>query len=198
MATPLSFNMNIPAYPFYLPFFMFDISNFQLITSVTIPSDIKDSKDIVLAETPIAGLNYTPINYGGGGNRKLSFTLPLIKRNNTVGNVLMLKQIDNLRNQGGGIFAGQFKPTPKVLFNWGIGSVPLLYWVKKADATHKAGWINANGNPQYSEIEFELWLNEDSWLYKAEELFRLTASLTGMVLNGNDVVDSQLNNKNVM
>lgn len=201
MPVNVNVNFNIPKFPFYLPWFIYDLGNKQLITSVTIPGDIKDSKDVVLAENPIAGLNYQPVSYGGGGNRKLSFTLPLIKRNNTVGNVLLLKQVENLRNQSvglGGVFSGQFNSNPQVLFNWGVGSVPLIWYVKKADATHKAGWTNAMGMPQYSEIEFELWLDESSWLYKSEEIFRKVSSLSGMVQGAWDVIDSQVNNKQVM
>jgi hypothetical protein len=196
-----NFNLQAPNYAYNIPFFMMDIDNFQLITTTLIPADIKDSKDIVLAENPIPGLNYSPINYGGGGNRKISFTLPLIKRNNTVGNVMLLKQFDNLRNQAVGLFgafSAQFRPSPKVLFNWGIGSVPLIYWVKKCDATHKAGWTNAMGNPQYSELDIELWLDENSLLYKAEEIYRKLASLSGMAIAGMDVATSQISNKSVI
>src|SRR5271157_6554752 len=103
---------------FKIPWFMFDLDNYQLITSPQfIPSDIKDTKEIVLAEIPIPGLNYRPVTYGGGGNRKLSFTLPLIKRNGNIGNLYVLKQLDQLRNQATGftkIFSGQFTPNPKV------------------------------------------------------------------------------------
>lgn len=192
-------NFNAPASNFNLPWFMFDLANKQLITSTIIPGDIKDAKDILLTETPIPGLNYAPVNPAGGGNRKLSFTLPLIKRNNTVGNVLLLKQFDNLRNQTGGLLGvfsgGQFTPTPKVLYSWGVGSLPLVYWVKKADATHKQGWTNALGQPQYSEIEIELWLDESNILYKAEEIYRKISSLAGMVVNAYDVASNIGKNK---
>lgn len=193
----MAINYNVGKYDFNLPWFMLDIDNYQLITSPVIPGDISDTKDIVLSETPIPGLNYSPIQYGGGGNRKLSFTLPLIKRNNTVGNVLLLKQFDNLRNQAvglTGVFTSQFTPNPKVLYFWGTGSIPLIYYVKKADATHKKGWTNSLGMPQYSEISIELILDEKNPLYLAEEVFRKVASLTGMVLNAYDVVESQINN----
>lgn len=161
---------------FAIPWFLFDVDNFQLITSpVCIPSDIRDTKEIFLVETPIPGLNFRPITYGGGGNRHISFTLPLIQRNSNVGNLYVLKQFDTLRNQTTGLLrftGGQFTPTPKVLFNYGTGSVPLIYWVKRCDPTNKAGWINPFGFPQYSEIEFELWLDETSPLYFMEEIFR--------------------------
>ena len=191
-------NFNISRYDFNVPWFMFDIYNYQLITSPVIPGDISDTKGIVLAETPVPGLNYQPVSYGGGGNRTLSFTIPLIKRNNTVGNVLMLKQFENLRNQAVGLlglFSTQFKPNPKVLYYWGTGSPPQIYWVKKCDATHKAGWVNAMGNPQYSEISIELVLDETSPLYLAEEVFRKMASIAGMVTGTYDVIQSAKGNK---
>ena len=173
---------------------MFDIYNKQLITTTTLPSDISDTKDVVLTETPIPGLNYAPIQPAGGGNRKVTFTVPLIKRNNTIGNVLLLKQFDLLRNQATGllkIFTGQFTPNPKVLYYWGIGSVPLVYFVKRCNATHRRGWVNALGYPQYSEIEIELWLDESDPIYKGEEVFRKLSALTGELLASFSVISSQ-------
>lgn len=192
--------MNIPRYVFALPWFMFDLYNKQLITTPIIPGDISDTKGIVLVETPIPGLNYAPIQPGGNSNRKISFTLQLVKRNNTVGNVLMLKQFDQLRNQGiglGNIFSGvrgQFTPNPKVLYYWGIGSAPLEWYVSKCDVTHKKGWVNQLGYPQYSEISIELTLDETSPLYKLEEAFRTLSALGGEALSAFDVIDNQLQN----
>lgn len=194
----MSINLSIPNFPFNVPWFMYDLSNQQLITTPNIPSDISDSKDIVLTEIPIPGLNYSPIMQGGGGNRKLSFTIPCIKTNNTVGNLLLLKQFDMLRNQAVNILnltssPGQFNPFPKVLFYYGVGSIPLEYYVKKCNATHKAGWVNAMGYPQYSEIEIELWLDENSLLYKGEEIFRKLSAFTGMIYGVVEGVQSQRN-----
>jgi hypothetical protein len=174
-------NFNVPHYSFNLPWFMFDLSNKQIITSRTVPGDMSDTKDIFLTETPIPGLNYSPVQTGGNGNRKISFTLPLIKRNNTVGNSLMLQQFHALRNQAVGIkniFSTQFNPNPKVLYYWGTGSVPLVYFVKKCDFTNKKQWTNQLGQPQYSEIAIELWLDERNILYKAEEVYRKLSIIT--------------------
>ncbi len=173
---------NVPRYALNLPWFMFDIDNRQLITSRIIPSDIRDEKEIVLAEQPIPGLNYAPVSPGGGANRKLSFSLPLILRNNTLGNVMLLKQFDVLRNQATGLLkirTGQFTPNPQVLYFWGTGSIPLVYFVKKVGMIHKQGWVNQLGQPQYTEIEFELILDETSALYKAEEAYRKATQLIG-------------------
>ena len=177
---------------------MFDIDNFQLIISPLIPGDIKDTKGIVYAEQPIPGLNYKPYNYGGGENRRINFTLPLVKRNNTVGNVLLLKQFDNLRNQATGFFrlsGGQFKPNPQVLYYWGTGSIPLIYNVTKCEFNHRSGFINNFGFPSFTDIDIELMLDESNILYTAEEIFRKVASLVGMVLNVYDVISSEIKNK---
>lgn len=183
-----------PNFAFRLPWFMFDLRNRQLITTPVIPSDISDRKEIVLSEQPIPGLNYQPVTTGGAGNRKITFTLPLIRRNNTVGNVLMLKQVDQLRNQQGRLFgppgSGQFGAYPKVLYYWGTGSVPLVWFVKRANVTHKQGWVNALGMPQYSEIEFELWLDETHPTFKAEEQFRQVSALLGEALSAFDTAGS--------
>ena len=174
--------LSIPNLPFNLPWWIFDLSNYQLITSKIIPGDIKDSKAIILTETPIPGLNYQPVFQGGGGNRRISFTIPLIKRSNTIGNLMLLQQFAMLRNQTKGFLglkSQKFSPYPKVLYQWGTGSVPLEYWVAKCDATHKQGWVNAFGAPQYSEIEIELIEDQESWLYAGEEAYRTIAALIG-------------------
>ena len=178
------FNRPVPRFSFGVPWFMYDIYNKQLITSRIIPGDIHDTKQIVLTEVPIPGLNYQPIIPAGGGNRRLSFMLPLIRRDALFGNVALLKQFDQLRNQAAGlrqIASRQFSSTPKVLFYWGTGSVPLVYWVAKADATHKQGWVNSAGLPQYSEIEMELILDENDKLYRAEEAFRRVSAILSSV-----------------
>lgn len=183
----------VKRFALHLPWFMYDIHNQQLITSPVIPGDIRDTKEIILAEQRIPGLNYAPVNPAGGGNRKIQFTLQLIRRNNTVGNVLLLKQIDMLRNQAVGFLgfrAGQFTPNPKVLYYWGTGSVPLVYWVARADATHRQGWVNAMGQPQNSEIDFELWLDETHPLYRVEEVFRKVSALLGEALSAFDIISS--------
>lgn len=186
---------NIPGLVGNVPWFMFDIDNIQLITNILIPGDISDTKNVILTETPIPGRNNAPVQYGGGGNRHVSFTIPLINRNNSIGNILLLKQFDLLRNQFVGltsIFSDQFRANPKVLYYWGIGSIPLLYYVAKCDATHKQHWTNNLGNPQYSELNVELILDEDNTLYTGEEIFRRASAITGTFLNTYDLIDNIL------
>ena len=182
-------SLNVPDYSYSLPWFMFDVTTGQLITSKHMPLDITDNKDIFLTETPIPGLNYSPIQSSGNGNRKISFTLPLLRRNNTIGNSLLLKQFAILRNQANGLLNLQsesFTPNPKVLYYWGLGSVPLIYYVKKCDFTNKHRWVNQLGQPQYSEISMELWLDENNKLYIAEEIFRLVSRYSSLTMDAID------------
>lgn len=168
-----------------IPWFMYDLYNKQLITSVTIPDgEIKDVKSIILTETPIPGRNFQPISTGGNGNRDISFSLPLVRRNSVDGNIMLLKQFDLLRNQSQGLLGlsalkGQFSPNPKVLYMWGVNSVPLVWFVKKCEFRNTANMVNGIGLPQLSYVDIELLLDETDPLYKAEEAFRNVASVIG-------------------
>ena len=191
-------NFKIPSYSFSLPWFMYDLENNQLITSQTRPGDITDSKDVFLTETPIPGLNFSPVQPSGNGNRKISFTLPLLKRNNTVGNSLLLTQFRSLRNQATGImniYSQQFTPNPKVLYYWGTGSLPLVYFVSKCNLVHKDGFVNQQGQPQYTEAQIELILDESHPLYKAEEFFRYVSRYTASSLYAIDNTVNPLNER---
>lgn len=186
--------MNIPA---ILDFFIFDIDNKQLITSKIVPSDILDSKDIFLTEQPIPGLNFSPINLGGSGNRHISFTIPLIKRDPFFGNIAQLKLYECLRQpvaNMANIFSGnlQFVPNPKVLFKYGTGSLPLIYYVKKCDFIHKQQWQNSLGEPQFSEIQLEFILDENNVLNKIEKTYRQMMSVIGQVQQSSESIQSNI------
>lgn len=185
----LNFNATVAG---NLRWFMLDLTNRQLITGPHVPDDIKDTKEIVLTETPIPGQNFSPIQTGGMGNRKLSFTIPLIKRNNTVGNMLLLKQFHTLRNKARNERGGRGK-NPRVLYYWGIGSLPQVYYVKKCDVTNKKQWVNQFGYPTYSEIQIELWQDYTHPVTRAEEEFRDLTRRLGIVLPAFDIVSSALN-----
>lgn len=172
-----------------LNWFMLDLTNRQLITGPHVPGDISDTKEVVLTETPIPGQNFSPIQTGGMGNRKISFTIPLIKRNNTVGNMLLLKQFHTLRNKGRNERGGRGK-NPKVLYYWGIGSLPQVYYVKKCDVSNKKQWVNQFGYPTYSEIQIELWQDYTHPVTRAEEEFRDLTRRLGVVLPAFDITSS--------
>jgi hypothetical protein len=177
-----------------LPFLMVDLSNMNLIMTRTIPEGkIQDSKQIIYTEQPIPGRNYQPVSFGGNGNRKISFTLPVLRRNDETGNTLIIKQFDSLRNQARGFLGfkavGQFSPNPKVLFQWGHNIIPLIYYVSKCDFEHNADFVNARSIPQLTNVSMELILDEESDIYKAEESFRIASAAAGNIENVLDIIN---------
>jgi len=182
------YNFKTPKFPFDLPWYMFDISNKALITSPFIPGDISDSKSVILAEIAIPGMSYQPVQSAGMGNRKISFTLGILKRDSIEGNKKVLAQFENLRNQSFNfvnVFKGtsQFQSNPKVLYCWGVGAIPLIWYVAKCDFVHKQYWHNSLGSPQLTEVSIELWLDEKDPINKAEEVYRKMASIAGITEN---------------
>jgi hypothetical protein len=179
----------IPGFRFQVPWFMYDLANGILITTRMIPESIRDTKTIILTEVPVPGMNYQPVIAGGGGNRKIGFTIPLVRRDPVMGNVTVLKAFENLRNQVQSLLPipqKQFNPGPKVLYFWGTGSIPLVYIVAAVNFTHRGDQVNSMGLPQYTDIEVELILDESDPRYKMEEQFRMASSYMGM---GQQVID---------
>lgn len=184
------------SFPKIIPFYMYILNSNLLITSPFIPTEINDSKNIIFAETNIPGLNYSPIHSGGFGNRKVSFQIDLIKRNNFTGNALQLKLYEVLRNPVSTlqeVFSQdtQFVQNPKVLFSYGVGSVPLVWYVTKCDFVHSGQYTNAVGFPQFSKINIELTLDETNDLNKIEKVFRQFASIIGSAEAVKDIIVDQ-------
>lgn len=168
-----------------LTWFIFDLTNKQLITSSTIPQgEISDNKDVIFTETPILGNNFAPVSAGANGNRKISMQIPIINRGYE-GNIGIVEQFNLLRNKSRGFLGlkrkNQWVNNPKVLYYWGVGSVPLEYYVTKCNIQHTANMVNELGLPQHSVISLELTLDETSVLYKVEEVYRDITSILGSV-----------------
>lgn len=186
------------SFPQIVPFYLFVIDARLLITSPIVPNDISDSKNIVYAETGIPGLPYSPVSSGGFGNRKISFSLQIIKRNNIEGNSLLVKLYEILRNPAANIQdvflqgSNQFVQNPKVLYNYGIGSVPLVWYVTKCDFVHNGRYTNAIGNPQFTTVNLELTLDETDPTNDVEKVFRQFAAITGGIEATTQVTLDQL------
>jgi hypothetical protein len=170
--------------PRILPWHMFILDANLLITSPFTTGDINDTKSILFAETTIPGLSYAPVSAGGFGNRKISFSLQIIQRNGIDGNRNILKLFEILRHPASSladIFKNntQFVQNPKVVYNYGIGSAPLVWYVTKCDITHTGQYVNAAGNPRFSKVDLELTLDEKDFTNEMEKVFRQFAALNG-------------------
>jgi len=171
-------------FPRIIPWYMFILDANLLITSPIVPTEITDNKSILFAETTIPGLDYAPISAGGFGNRKISFTLQIIQRKSLDGNVNLLKLYEVLRNPTStlaDIFkqSSQFKQNPKVIYNYGIGSAPLVWYVTKCNFVHLGQYTNAIGNPKFTNVNIELTLDEKNFTNQMEKVFRQFASMVG-------------------
>ena len=167
-----------------LPWYIFVRDAGPLITSMTIPDLLTDSKGITLSEQAVPGLNYQPVIPGGNANRKIAFTLPIVSRMPMVGNTGLLAMFEMLRNQVQGIAAGfdkRFNPNPKVLYSWGVGAIALPCIVSKVDFSHRGDMVNSSGQPQYTDVSVELTVDESDPLFQMEDLFRQAMVLLGQI-----------------
>ena len=194
----LQLSSNVAKYASHIPWFMYDLTNKQLIVSTPVPKQIQDQKNIVLTEVPISGLNYEPVMPSRGQNRKLSFTLMVINRDNAMGNMIMLQQFQLLRNRQPGILSltpNRVVSSPKVLYYWGVGGPPLEYWVSKCSMAHDSMMTNQMGQPQHTEVEIELILDETSPLYQMEQAAMAVSVVAGPLQSAFNVIRGLVANR---
>lgn len=169
------------------PWFIFDETNEQLITSPTIPMTVEDRKSVIFAQSAVAGLNYTPLNPAMNGNNIVSFTIPILNRRGSQGNMPVLAGLEELRNQATGFTnpfdnrTGQFLRNPTVIYYWGTHRPPLRYKVLNCGFSHQSSLSNQLGGSQYTLVDIELALDEGNGLYKMYELERHIAAKLGMI-----------------
>lgn len=179
-----------------LPWYMIVDSTGTMITSPTIPVKINDTKAIIFAESQVPGLNYTPLYPARFGNRKIAFSLPIINRLARYGNQTTLDQIELLRNSDNpsilSLFQrpARFKANPTVIYGWGTHTTPLRWVVRKADMEHNSSLTNANGFSQYTIVNLELEVDEDSTLYRAYRIKKLVSSIAGNFVNSKQLNSS--------
>lgn len=170
-----------------LPWYIFDDTNMILITSPTIPVSISDAKDIIWAEPNIPGLNFTPLYPNRNGNTKISFSLPIIMRKGKTGNSNLLQSFELLRNNDtpslSSLFSrgSQFSANPSVIYSWGTHRLPQRYKMTSLKFEHNGILTNKFGVSQYSVVNMELALDEQSALYRADRVARKVQAIMGTV-----------------
>lgn len=168
-----------------IPWFMFDMGNYELLTLPNVPLEVKSTKEIKWAESEVPGGSTRPLQFSNFGPQMVAFQIKLVDRNPYVGNLPILKQFEKLRTPVEGALAlllGNLSPAnPKVLFWYGTGNLlPLVYYVTRMDFNHIM--ISNLGFPEATDIDIELKLDEYHVLYKAERVARMVLSMAGMGL----------------
>jgi len=168
-----------------IPFFMFDMGNYELIILPNVPLEVKSAKEIKWVPTETPGGSTTPMQFSTFGPQTLSFTIKVIDRNPYAGNLPILKQFEKLRVPTEGLMSLLFdtksNANPQVLFWYGTGNLlPLVYYVTKCEFNHIM--IGKFNFPEATEIDMELKLDESHILYRAERIARMALSIAGMGL----------------
>ena len=171
--------------------FMFDLSNKQLISLTTAPETVSDTKGTATVEVSVPGGAYKPVLFSSLENKKIAFTIRVIARNQVLGNQVYIQQFDALRHPQVGLFSifadkTAFTPNPKVLYHYGTGTaVPLVYFVSIA---MEHSLFNNWGYPQITDVTVELILDEDNLINQAETVTRKIAMIAGTVQGAGSMV----------
>lgn len=166
-----------------LPWYMIDLDNFQLYVSELVPEDIKDEKNVILTESPIPGLGYQPISPGGNSNRIVNFTLPIYSTEVFVGNSLLLRYFKQIRSPIAPLFQKpeQHQRSPKVLYNFGLGDPPMVFYAKNCSISSKGSMVNEFGNPELSYVDISLLYDPEHEINIIEEQYSQALSSMGSI-----------------
>lgn len=185
------------------------LSSNLIITTDTIPTEVKDTKPLHYHEQQIPG-GYTSIyKYGSSGARKISFQLEIADFNDDVGLGLKLAQFDLLRRPeisvsseiGTGAFSSgaatlnTIESQTKSLFTEDTRYVPffsnpyVIYYhtifntvplpFQVLKCDFTTSKPNRMGRPQYAVIDFELVQMEDHPLSIAEDKAKKALAVAG-------------------
>lgn len=159
------------------------------------PTEVTTEKDINYFEAPNVGGSHHKMYFTGFSNKKASFTLDCIDMENPFGVLDQIAYFECLREPDAGLLgiAGSFfgnenYPPPQVLFNFGTGAiVPLVWDVGNIDITASlfyAGKIRGvMGIPKRAIVSCEFILDENSILFKANQIAKKMLQITGSALS---------------
>lgn len=182
-----------------MPWFMaFDDIPF-LLTSSTVPEQVRSSKPITYAEIQIPGGSSGIPKFGSAQSRRISFQLRIAEFNDkfTGGITDKIKLLEIIRNPQPskisdallGRAAEPFTRNPKCLYWYGTGdTVPLWYYVARCDWV--TSYPNRYGMPQVAEVDFDLILDESHALYQAERAARYVLGSVGAIKGLRDIFGS--------
>lgn len=162
------------------------IGGSNVLSSNIIPEQITFNKPINYSQKAIPGGRTSIPEFNNFGATTVSFTVTHVNVNSEFGVVGVQKFFESLRQpeerydsgtSALGTLVGNSPPfiaNPKVIYFYGTGSVPMVYFVTKVDFT--LGRFNRNSFPQAITVGIDLVLDENGALYNAESAFRLSVN----------------------
>lgn len=156
-------------------------NNLNIITNKSIPESTSSSRALNYSEVQIPGGGTAIPKFGSIGAKHIGFSLKVVNFNKKLGVVPKVAAFERLRTPAVGALTeivntvtgsrdAPFTPNPRVLYYYGTGSFPMIYFVTKCDLV--LSYPNYRGNPQVAEVTMELIMDESSKLYHVERAYK--------------------------
>lgn len=180
---------------FAMPWWLLDLKNFNLILNRAVPTEVTSEKSINYVEILVPGGASADDRYSNMGSETISFSIPIINFNNTLGNYPQVSQFRLLRQPAYwpwelhklllGFTTGapdEFREPPRVYLMWGTGNLfPLEYKVTQCSFTN--AYMNGIGMPRYTVCNLSFKLVENGILYSTERIAGRLGAIFGFVQN---------------
>jgi len=155
------------------------------------PEEVKTQKPLTWYMAPNIGGSSQESYFAGFQNREISLTLKFIYKKDRFG---IREEIEYFKSLGepapgileiaSSIFGNENYPPPKVLYQFGVSLIPLVYEVAESPqitiGQFKSDGIEGIiGIPTVAEVGLKLRLDESHILNKAEKIAKQVAVLTG-------------------
>lgn len=175
--------------PKKIPWFIYIWDSPYILMSRNVPESITSQKTINRTNQSIPGAGTSIPKFGNIDAEKISFSIKLASFNNELGVTDQVRFFDLLRTPDSpttDVVSRPFTANPQVLYWYGNGKLPMLYYVAKCD--YRLSKWNIYGMPQVVDVDFEFILDEESKVYKMEVAARKLLAATA----GAESVASQL------
>jgi len=142
------------------------------ITNRLIPAEtIEDDKKPIFQEFQIPGLDYSPVQHVRNENTVITFSVPIVNKKSTVGNLVELNAIEQVRMVQRDLSItseAQWNSNPLVVYSgWGTHRPPLPAVVVSAPFSHETYHTLDGGYSSFTRVTFTLRYVENHPMYLA-------------------------------
>jgi hypothetical protein len=160
-----------------IPWFM-ATDSFLFITSNTVPHSFSRQRKVERSKDPVPGAGWSRNVFSSTPNETVEFSIKLVAINDDIGVTHLLKFFEMLTVPHKSAYGSgssplydvePFYPTPKVLYFYGLGKLPMWYDVDDVSITPANP--NKLGFPREAEVKVSMTEDRDGDLYKIESGF---------------------------
>jgi len=161
--------------------YIMNLSNYLPFVFTFNPTEVKSSKKIHYAIAPNIGGASKKRYFSGFDSKEISFNLRCVDMESPIGVTDEIAFFEQLREPDPGLFSGWFGgygnenfPPPKVLFQFGVSIVPLVWDVLDVDIVSDhftSGKVSGVfGFPKKCDVSIKLALDEEHFLNQANQV----------------------------